>query len=290
MVSSFEETVLPVFIDIIRDVLKQLAVLANGTQDREKTIVITLAIDVFYKILSYPFGLSYYEYTVDVSSDEITIILYPDLYFSTMEDRELLQALVRLMELKISKDVSLNLLYVFNKMVACRLSLFNTDEDRIKHKTEYSQLFPLLVAHSPTDDRKFLAELVEFGLKAFYVFSARFVMQNTGIANQWAEAWNTIGLQVVLGSTSFVDPVLTRYFDYLKRWQEYDSSKSKELITGFFELYLRHFFQNARQDFFPEEFLSAKKFTKCVEKRLGVLRDFYLQNCSRVGKMLEQLA
>lgn len=250
---------------------------------------LALALDVFHKILCFPFGLSYYEYTIDISSDDISIVLYPDLYFSTMEDRDLLRILVQLFEGQINKEISLNLLYVFGRMVACRLSLFNTDEDRNKHKNEYCLLFPVLVNHSPLEDRKFLNEVIDYGLKAFYVFSVRFISQNAGLLKQWTDAWRAIGFQAIAGSDSFVDPVLTRYFDYLKKWQEHDSAKARDLVIEFFQHYAAHFFKNPPENFFPDQFITAKKFTKSVEKRLGVLKELYSYNYLPIGKILEQI-
>lgn len=288
LIISFEEWALPFCLNVSQNVIKQLADFSQPTFPDNHLETLLLSLEVFYKLLCFPFGLSYYEYTLDLGSDDITLILFPDVYCGVMEDRALIQTFLNLITRKISKEVSIEVLRILGKMVSCRLSLFTDDEERLYHKQTFVRMFYTLVDHTPLNDRTFLNEVIEFGLRAIFVFSIRFINNVGDAIENWELAWSKVGMAAVQGSNSIIDPVLSKYLEYIKKWSDFESTKAKPLQLNFISNYVNHFFNiGGGLGFFPDTFLAPKKFVKSAEKRFGVMRDFYNTNSLDIDKILE---
>ena len=284
LLTRFENEGLPFCLEAVRVGVKRAA------DSPVRVDLIVLALEVLLQLLTFPFGLSYFEFCQEVASEELCLVLFPDSYHWLITDQELRNILVSLAVSKISKEVSLGVIRVLQRIASCRISLFQNEQSKTTHKNSLISSFGLLIDSSPLEDRVFVQELVELGLRTIYVLTSKFISSIPDNYSAWLQGWEKLGAQVLLGCTGIIDQVFEQYLIYLKGLAESDAERAWSAQTGFLSAYLRKYFTDPpRTSFFPESLLGLRKFAVVCENHFGPMRKLFFSNPRVSERALEDV-
>lgn len=86
-----------------------------------------LALQTYFKGLTFPFNLTYFDFSTDCNLEDISLVIFPENYSSAIGDIELFDCLISCLINIDNSDIKLEILWIFSWTVASRLSILTED-------------------------------------------------------------------------------------------------------------------------------------------------------------------
>lgn len=282
MIYLFQSKFLIDSVNITRHTLKGVmqAVKEQGFSKLPSEIL-RVGLEVYYKCLTFPFNITYFDFNNDQGQSDITITIFPDGFAQTLGDIDLIEGLFWLLS-SCQGDTKIGALRALSKMVSGRLSLYD-EQTKEMVRSRYIGSFPIVVQSCPLDDIAFCTEIAEFLLRFIFLFTYTQIKQHPiyPVFQESVERFCMASLSVC----KQIDNQL--FLRLVEVWTKVDGAHTisgEGIKSVFMEGRLRDYcemliLRNNSADFYVENVRSAKKFVKSVNQRFEVFKDF-ARRCS----------
>lgn len=250
--------------------------------------ILRVGLELYYKCLTFPFNITYFDFNSDQGQSDITITIFPDGFAQTLADLELNEGLFWLVSTA-PADTKLSSLRSLSKMASGRLSLFD-DQTKEQVRQRFIASFPIVVRSCPLDDLSFCTEIAEFLLRLIFLFGYSQIKQHP-LYQLFQESVEHF-CRASLSMCKQIDCQL--FMRLVEVWQKVDSAHTSQddaEKSVFMQSRLRDYsemliLQNNNSNFYVENVRSAKKFIKSVNQRFDVFKDFARRHSERSVNML----
>ena len=261
--------------------------ITEGEANKNAIELLTLALEVYFKCLTYPFSLSYFDYKEEFNLEEVTILLFPEGYVEGLVDFELYDTLLRLLQMKISREISLEITRILSRCAASRTSIMNNDQTKQQFKAKMVEAFIQMVYNCPLDEEVFVSEILEAILRIIFVAGTAGIVYEPIVKENFKEAANTLSDAIIVLAYRLDSKLAQQLIEFWKKIKpNKESLSSLQLIGRFLENYFEYNF-NERQkgSFFPESVKSFKRLKECVEQSFEYFRDLIMFNVDASCKL-----
>ena len=276
MLTAFQNGFLYEAFNATRSAIKLISTEINGSNVEQTMLdLLTLALGVYFKCLTYPFSISFFDFKEDMNLEEITIILFPEAYAQGLSDFEFYDMLFRLLELKVSREVSLEITRIMSRCAASRTSIMPDDTTKLAFKQKMVEGFIQLTYTCPLDDEAFVSEIIECVLRIMFVSGSFSMISQPAIKDSFDKAATMLSTSIVQLSPRLDSKLMQQLIEFWKKLKPHkETFNSTEKIIQFLNYYFEYnFIQRTSGTFFTENIKSYKKLKDLVEQAFENLRD-----------------
>lgn len=250
--------------------------------------LLNLSLGVYFKCLTYPFSLSFFDFKEDNNLEEITILLFPEAYAQGLADFELYDLLFRLLQMKLSREVSLEITRIISRCAASRTSIMPDDATKAAFKQKTVEGFIQMAYYCPLDDEAFVSEIIECVLRIIFVSGSLTMISQPMIRENFDKAATMLSTSIVQLSSRLDSKLMQQLIEFWKKLKPHkESFNSIQKITDFINFYFEYnFMQRTSGSFFSESLKSYKKLKDLVEQAFENLRDLMTVNLEGMCKVL----
>lgn len=293
MINKFCEEILKAMAGVIKQMLVGLCRSLNPSNIE----LLKLTCHAMFLIVTYPFSLSYSDYSAEVNLEEVTTLFLPDVWDTLLLDRELLESLLALLTMKqVDLELKLKIVKIFSRLAAVRVSSGPDENFSAQHLRFMMNLPATMLANFTTPDRALLEDILDFYLRLLFVHGLKRITDASEIFGNWLETLQQV-LKVVFKTYYQLDDRLFStvnqiYKKFTYHYSSTDEFNFKNQLIQAFTLYMQNSFSTPGQlNIFKELTISRyEKFPKLVADRFEYFRDFYSFSKNAVLQTLDQAA
>lgn len=254
--------------------------------------LLRLALEVYFKCLTYPFSLSYFDYKEEFNLEDVTILLFPEAFAPGLADFELYDILINLLRLKVSRDISLEITRILSRCAASRTSILGDDMTKQMFKEKMVESFTQMVYNCPLNEEAFVSEILEAILRIIFVSGIVGIVAKPMIKDSFREAANTLSDAIIILSYRVDSKLSQQLIEFWKKIKpQKDSLGSSTLIARFLDNYFEYNFRDRQQGcFYHEGLKSYKRLKECCDQNFEYFRDLITINLDSSCKLIVNTA
>ena len=280
----------------IREVIKYIGShLIPGEIPQNIIEVLNLSLEVYFKCLAFNFSMSYFDYKEDSNLEDISIILFPERFSDAFCDFDFFNLLFRILDMKITREISLETTRILSRMSASRTSILKTDEYKKQFKRKAVESFIHMAYNCPLNEEAFVSEILECVLRIIFVYGIGQITQHEDLANDFDKVQESISNSVIILSNQIDDKLMPKLNDFWRKIiSRNPSEKTKQKIATYLGRYFEYNFCNKSNSlFFSGNIKSYKKFAELTENAFEHFKDLLKVNldnsCQNMLKTLDYL-
>lgn len=289
MLTAFQNGFLYDAFNSTRNAIKLICTGINGPSLEQTMLdLLTLALEVYFKCLTYPFSLSFFDFKEDNNLEEITILLFPEAYAQGLADLEFYDLLFKLLQLKLSREVSLEITRIISRCAASRTSIMADDTTKAAFKQKTVEGFIQMVFNCPLDDEAFISEIIECVLRIIFVSGTLSMISQPMVRKSFDNAATMLSTSIVQLSGKLDNKLMQQLIEFWKKLKPHkESFNSVQKISEFLNFYFEHSFMiKSSGSFFTDSLKSYKRLKEQVEQAFDNLRDLMTLNMEGSCKLM----
>ena len=278
MVLNFKSEFLLEIMEVAHNTIKKIISISD-VYDLKNLEVLKSTLDLYYKGLTFPFNISYNGYNSDANLEEITLTLFPKEYVQFFTDFTFFDFLFKILEVKLSNDISLKVARILSRICSTRCSIFTKDILQKNFRQKCIQGF-IIVIEFCEPSIEILNEIIEYLSRLISLFGISFILSCKDLFANFENKTELLSNRIIRISLRLEDPIFYKLTYYWKKIKpNYKTLNSEQKILNFLTNYCHFFFlENNDINFFNEEMKSAKKFESLIEQRFMNMRDLFQLN------------
>lgn len=255
-------------------------VLKNEANDNFMALL-GLCFQNFYQITTYPFCLSYSEFTSEINLEETSTTFLPDSWEPVMMDLALFERMVAVISHQsLPMTIRLSIMKVFSRISSIKPSVIKDDPKQCEY-CKFVLLLPnMLLPHLNLQDRGCLEDLLDLFLRFTYVMGLRKIVQYTEQFDVWMNCFLVILTQVFQNYYQIDDKLFHTVNQLFKKITYHYSGVEYDFVgklTQAFKIYMNvNFSQTSTLNIFKElSYTHFHKFEKLLNSRFEYFKEFY---------------
>lgn len=294
MIGKFlDEILYDMFAATKRIILGIHGYLASGQANQDYLTLLSLCFQNFNQVMTYPFCLSYSEFTSEVNLEEISTTFLPESWDSILIDLDLFERMVELATLaSVPMSVKLSIIKVFSRLSSVKHSVIKDDQKTVDYIKFFLLLPNRIIQHVNLQDRGCLEDLLDLFLRFTYVMSLRKIAQYPAEFDVWMNCFLVILTQVFQNYYQVDDKLfhtvnqLFKKITYHYSGVEYDFAGK---LLQSFKIYMTvNFAPTSSINIFKElSYSHFEKFKKLVDERFDYFKEFYSSNKQQVYGLID---
>lgn len=291
MLTAFQNGLLYDAFNATRAATKLICTGINGQLDSTMLDLLTLALEVYFKCLTYPFSLSFFDFKEDTNLEEITILLYPEAYAQGLADFEFYDLLFQLLALKPSREIMLEITRIISRCSASRTSIMPDDATKAAFKQKTVEGFIQMTFNCPLDDEDFVSEIIECVLRIIFVSGSLTMISHPVVRESFDKAATMLSTSIVQLSNKLDSKLMQQLIEFWKKLKPHkESFNSIAKISDFLNFYFEHNFIHRTGAFFTDSLKSYKRLKEQVELAFDNLRDLMTVNLGNACRIMLVIA
>lgn len=287
---QFQSVCLYEILNTTRTVIKYI-VTNTQTITRDSVELVNLGLEVYFKCLVFPFNMTYFDFTTDNNLEEITMTIFPEEYSESIGDLQFYDALFNILANKINPDMMLHSIRILARVSSSRLSILN-EEVQSLYKQKLIHGFSILVMNCPLDNPTYCTEIIEYALRIMLVFGINFIRKNPELMAGFESAAEIFSEAIIKLANQIDDVIFLKIVEFWNKIRsssyDDDGKRGNQFILRCMNTYCSyHLLYNNNISFYVDNIKSHKKFRKLVNSRFDHFKEFFLQDISATGQMME---
>lgn len=267
-------------------------VLKNEASDNYIALL-GLCFQNFYQVTTYPFCLSYSEFTSEINLEETTTTYLPDSWESAFMDLALFERMVAMIsQPAVTMPIRLSIIKVFSRISSIKPSVIKDDPKQNEY-VKFVLLLPnMLLQHLNLQDRGCLEDLLDLFLRFTFVMGLRKIVQFTEQFEVWMNCFLLILTQVFQNYYQIDDKLFHTVNQLFKKITYHYSGVEYDFVgklTQGFKIYMSvNFNQNSNINIFKElSYRHFHKFEKLLNARFEYFKEFYQNDKKEAFELID---
>ena len=265
----------------------------SGQANQDFITLLGLCFQNFHQVMTFPFCLSYSEFTSEVNLEETTTTFLPDNWEPLIIDLDLFEKMVHLTTIAgVPMQVRLSIMKVFSRLSSVKPSVIKEDIKQVEYIKFFLLLPNRILPHLNIQDKGCLEDLLDLFLRLTYVMSLRRIVQYKEEFDVWMNCFLVI-LSQVFQNYYQVDDKLFQTVNQLFKKITYHYSGVEYDFAGkllqSFKLYMNvNFSPTSGINIFKElSYSHFEKFKKLVDTRFEYFKEFYTSDKQNVYGLID---
>ena len=285
MITKFMEEILISMFKATKSIIMGIFdVLASQKADKSYIELLTLSLTNFNQVMTFPFCLSYSEFTSEVNLEELQTTFLPEDWESLVMDSQLFEMMVLFCNTQgISMEIKLTILKIFSRIASVKISIIKEELKQIEFIKFMLSLPNRIISHINLQDKSALEDSLDIFLRFSYSLGLRRLAQYQQEFDIWMNCFLVVLSHVFRNYYQLDDRLFSTVNQLFKKFSHHYSGieyNFGQKLMESFNLYMNlNFSQDSNINIFKEtSYGHFEKFVKMVEARFEYFKDFYSNN------------
>jgi len=295
MIMKFMEEILFTMFETTKTIFLGISslILINQQASPQHIELLNLSLQNIFQTLTYPFCLSYSEFTTEVNLEEISTTFLPDIWEPLVIDLNMLEQMLALTgRPEVSMANRLYIMKIFSRVSSVKMTVIKSDS-KTDNYIKFMLLLPnRILPNMNIQEKGFLEDSLDLYLRFTSIAGLRKLVTFPEEFEIWMNCFLIILTQVFKTCYQLEDKLFVTVNSFFKKITyhysgvEYDFSAK---LLQAFQIYMTtNFGQGAQLNIFKEaSFSKYEKFIKTIEGRFEYFKDFYNSNKSACFSLVE---
>jgi len=296
MINKFMDEILIDLFDATKRIILGVFDLMNSQQaGPECGKLLELSLKFFNQTITYPFCLSYSEFSSEINLEEIQTAFVPDNWEHLIIDLNLYEKmLIFCSSPSVPMQVRFLVLKIFSRICSVKPTMIKDDQKQIEFIKYMLSVPNRILPNLNLNNKGALEDFLDLFLRFIYVMGLRRLVQFGGEFENWMNCFLTILSQVFSNYSQLEDRVYSTVNQLFKKFSFHYSSMEYnfgEKLMQSFNLYMNvNFNPSSNINIFKEtSFNKYDKLVKMIDGRFEYFKEFYSNHKEPVFSVLNNV-